>query len=82
MTVSQFSVLTDDQKANLVYSEGVLIGLRKTFDCRILLYQLHGFYVEIWYQPSRNIIRNFLSFTSTDRLDPYLRKLSLEGITG
>jgi hypothetical protein len=80
VTIQQFNLLTEDSQANTIYEEGVLISLRTTSEYRILLYQVEGFYVEVYYHPRHNEIKEFKSFTSTEELEPYLEKINLEGV--
>jgi hypothetical protein len=44
----------------------------------ISLYQIDGFYVEVYYHRENNMIQRFRSFSSTNQLDPYLQQISID----
>jgi hypothetical protein len=80
MTLDRFNLLNDDEKSNALWLKASLIDVIRKDSLTILLYQLYGFYVEVYYNYNRNQIECFQSFNSTDQLEPYLNKISLEGI--
>jgi hypothetical protein len=80
VTLYQYNQLTEDEQANTVYQQGVLISLRYSARHRILLYQVGPFYVEIYYNPRKSCIDQFKSFDNLELLAPYLEKINLEGI--
>ena len=59
------------EQAEAVWS-GVYIEDRQDEEHRILLYQIDGFYVEVYYHKEYNVIRKFRPFASTEQLRPYL----------
>ena len=59
---------------------GTHIGERFDEEHNILLYQIDGFYVEVFYHREYNTIRRFRSFSSTEQLTPYLEQLNLKGL--
>ena len=82
MTLYDFGILDERARVNLVYLEGVYLGKRKEEDATLVLYQLHGFYVEISYQKYRYHIRRIRAFASTFLLDPYLDDMAIENLVG
>ncbi len=44
----------------------------------MLLYQLEGFYAEVYYLKYRFVIEKINCFTTTERLDPYLTEIDVE----
>ncbi len=80
MTLNQFNLLNEDDQACAIWQRGVLIATRASGSCRVLLYQIEGFYVEVFYQPQYHVITKFKSFASTDALDPYFGQISLSGL--
>jgi hypothetical protein len=80
MTLEQFNKLDEDGKSNALWVNASLVDLIRKEYLTILLYQLHGFYVEVYYNYNKNQIEQFKSFNSVDQLEPYLDKISLEGI--
>jgi hypothetical protein len=78
MTLSEFQVLSLQEKANLLHGHGVYIGKRRIIGQIILLYQLEGFYVEVYYTKYRRFITRISCSASTQVLDPYLDQIPVE----
>jgi hypothetical protein len=72
--------LEEREQANVVWSKGVHLGERYNPEHKILLYQIEGFYVEVFYNPVSNAIKRLRSFSNTGQLRPYLEKIDLSGI--
>jgi hypothetical protein len=79
VTEDQFNKLSEDSQSNIISERGALISLRRTDEHRVLLYQIDSFYVEVYYHPTKNVIK-IKSFSGTEQLQPYLNQISLEGI--
>lgn len=67
----------DEMEQMEVIWEGAFVANREDNEHEILLYQIDGFYVEVYYHKEYNVIRKFRSFSSTDQLDAYLDKIDL-----
>lgn len=77
MKMREFQSLSEKKKVAILYQHGVYIG--KKWDKYIsLLYQLEGFYVEIFYKKYRKHIFKMICSESTSILDPYLEQIPLE----
>ncbi|HEV7622148.1 MAG TPA: hypothetical protein VGO09_10455 [Flavisolibacter sp.] len=80
MRQKEFNMLNDDAKSNALWINASLVDIIRKEDLTILLYQLSDFYVEVYYNYLKNQIEKFISFNSTDQLEPYLDKISLAGL--
>jgi hypothetical protein len=80
MTLFEFRVLSDEDQIDLLYQEAVYIGKRKEGRATAVLYQLEGFYVEVYYQKYRRHVSRIIGFTSTIPLDPYLEQINVEDL--
>ncbi len=80
MTLYQFNVLSEDEKAAVLWRKGDFVGERKENNFSISLYQVQSFYVEVFYSGKENKISRLRSFSSTDQLEPYLRKINISGL--
>ncbi|MEO6069067.1 MAG: hypothetical protein ABIP31_00915 [Chitinophagaceae bacterium] len=80
MTRYHFNILDENEKANTIWSKGVLIGERIDAFHKINLYQVDAFYVEVYHHTHFNVITKIQSFSSTNKLQPYLEVISLDGI--
>ena len=74
MTLYQFSALSEQEQANLIW-DGVFLDVVTIGDDNVLLYALEAFFVEVHYAPSLNKIRKLRPFKSIELLDPYLNTI-------
>lgn len=79
MTIYEFNVLTDDEKAALLWNEGLFVT-DKPGD-PVLLYQLCNFYVEVYYEGKENKILKLRSFRSIEQLEAYLNIVDISAVT-
>lgn len=80
MTRYHFNVLDENEKANTIWKKGVLLGERKDAFHKIMLYQVDAFYVEVYHHTHFNVITKIQSFSSTNKLQPYLSEMDLNGL--
>jgi hypothetical protein len=78
MTLFSFKQLDEQEQAEALWDKGVHWGERFDEEHTIALYQIDGFYVEVFYHPEYNIIKRLWSFRSTDQLRPYLEQIPIE----
>lgn len=75
-------VISDDQsKTDQVWS-GVLLGNRISGDQRVFLYEMCGFYIEIYHSMDSNKIIRLALFKGTSFLEPYLDQISNKELDG
>ncbi len=72
--------MTEDSQIKAVDQSGVLIAERKSAYYIILLYQVNGFYVELYLHTHFNVIVNINPFTNMDLLDPYFEKMNINSL--
>lgn len=77
MTIYNFNRMDAVNKVDTLIHHSELIDRRSDAQYRILLYQIDGFYVEVYYDIAYNKIRKIKSFTSTGLLKPYLQKIDI-----
>ena len=78
MTQMDFRLLPQPEQLDVLYNTGVFIGKRKLGSTSVLLYQVEGFYVEVYYKKHRCYASKIHCFRSTEYLDPYLEQIHLE----
>jgi len=81
MTLYQFRSLNENDQANAVW-DGVFIEVRPDKNGSVALYDLGGFYVEVFYNNKDNKITSLKAFKSTDLLLPYLDSLKSDDLFG
>lgn len=77
MTLYQFLQLDEAEQAEAIW-EAAFIADREDKEHKILLYQIDGFYVEVYYHKEHNAVRRYRPFSSTDQLEPYLEKIQIK----
>ena len=80
MLVSHFHQLNEKVQLDTLEESGVFIAERNRPFYNIKLYQLDGFYVELYYHTHFNVVVNINCFTNTDCLDPYLQSIDLDAL--
>ena len=78
MTIYYFTQLTESLQLKALNEFGVLIAERKAAYCDIKLYQVNGFYVEVFHHTHFNVIVNINPFTNMDLLDPYFEQMNID----
>lgn len=80
MKLSEFIILTEDEKLHAVFHSGILIGKRNNFDCKVFLFQLDAIYVEMFCNIDTRQVDEFRFFNNPNGLNPYLNTIPLNGI--
>ena len=79
LSLTEFIDLPQHIQFDVLHKHGVYVGKRKIDDKTVVLFQLHGFYVEVFYKQYRKIIERISTSASTDILLPYLDQVSIRG---
>ncbi|MEI6948788.1 hypothetical protein V9K67_16475 [Paraflavisolibacter sp. H34] len=80
MDLNHFHALSQEGQKETVLKRAVFLSERKTDYFTIMLYQLDGFYIEVFTQKSDHSIVWIKSFTSTESLTPYLSQINLSNL--
>lgn len=78
MKLSDFILLSKEDKKIAVLHNGVLIGKRKTAGLMIFLFQLHHFYVETVCNIDAKEVVEYQAFAHTKPLQPYLENIAID----
>jgi len=76
MTMNEFNAMDETGQIEAV-ARSAHISERQAGKYTILLYQIDGFYVEVYYHMKLNDIVGFRSFSNVDQLFPYLSKIDI-----
>ena len=79
MTISQFNTLDEMEQIEAVWS-GKMIAQRVDDVFDILLYQIDGFFVEVYYHRENNSIRKFEPIANKKQLLFYGDQIDIERI--
>jgi hypothetical protein len=80
MTKTEFEELSDKEQLDRLQSDGVYVGKRKTEGRVAVLFQLHGFYVEVLYNKYRTEVHEIKIASSTEILQPYLEQVNIKDL--
>lgn len=77
LVLEDFKSLAAAQQFDLLQNEGVYIGKRKLGEQTLVLFQLHSFYVEVWYSQFRKKADQMVVTTDTGILQAYLDQIDV-----
>jgi hypothetical protein len=80
MTLYEFKKLHEFKQVEVIYNS-VHISQRWDDEHNILLYQIGGFYVEVFHHRELNIIKRISSFCGIRQLEPYLDQIDISQLT-
>jgi hypothetical protein len=80
MTKTYFTAYPVSDQRKLLLDHGAYLGHRRETPWSVLLYQIADFYVEVFFSVDSLHIHDIDAFEDLDRLDPYLERISLEGL--
>ena len=80
MKLSDFIMLSEEQKKHTVLHQGVLIGKRKKAECLIFLFRLSHFYVETFCDTKTREVTQYRMFEHTKLLQPYLEDIAIDDL--
>ncbi|MFL5742508.1 MAG: hypothetical protein ACJ75B_19955 [Flavisolibacter sp.] len=80
MNFYDFLQLQETEQVEVLWYNGEQIGRRREGEYLILLYQVEGFYVEVFYHSKLREIKRYLSFDCTERLEPYIESIDISPV--
>ena len=78
MKLSEFMLLTQEEKRSTVLQEGVPIAKMEILNYIVFLFQLPNYYVETYCCQESKEIREYRVFPKAEHLTPYLEAISIE----
>ncbi len=76
--IQQFDTLSKEDQQNELLKNGIFLAERQDGPFRIMLYQLNGFYVEVYFFNLYNKVAFFQTFEDTEALQPYLEQINVK----
>jgi hypothetical protein len=80
MTLYDFNILREADQYNELSKHGVMIAELMEEEYKIFLYQIHSFYVELYYNRVDKRVKRLVSFSSTDSLEVYLDQIEIDDL--
>ena len=82
MTFSKFCLATQYVQKTVILFHGVLLMERNLDNLHAMLYQVDGFYVELFFRDGTAGIYRLKTFADVAGLEAYLRHIDISEITG
>jgi hypothetical protein len=79
---ADFANLPEEYQLQSIHLDGVFVGKRKVGNLHVILFQLHSFYVEIYYKKYRKTVDHIVVENSTEILLPYLEQIPIDSLKG
>ena len=80
MTLHEFNMLSLEKQQVALLKHGTFLAERKDPPLRMMLYQMDGFYVEVFFLSRYHKVGWFKGFDTVDELEPYLEKIDLTSL--
>jgi hypothetical protein len=81
LDISAFNMLNREEQVSYLYDQCVFLAQRKeSTRVRVNLYSAGNFFVELGYHTLTHQLGQVRSFTQTDHLAPYLKKLPIPAL--
>ena len=80
MNIKQLKVPGIKNINDTILKNGVHVASRPGFFCRIALFQVEDYYVEVFYNKKTKEVGRIKTFHGTDLLQPYLKQIDISGI--
>ena len=76
----EFIELPLEMQLEILHMDGVYIGKRKFNGQTLILHQLYGFYVEVYYKKYRKKVDHVLTSNTAEILQPYIDQVEVRGL--
>ena len=80
MNLSDFILLTDEEKKMILFHSGTLVAKRTNKDCMVFLFRIESFYVETYCNIETKQVQEYRAFDNTTALNPYLENIFLDDL--
>lgn len=80
MKLQQFRSASKEVQEKMVKVEGVFLMERKSLGVSVLLFQVDGFYVEVFYNTATNSVSFIKSFEDMDGIEAYLERIDISEV--
>jgi len=78
MNLATYRSLNENEQFEIIEHQGVFLAEREDGFYNIRLYQIEGFYTEIFCHTHFNVIVRTKCFSNTQLLEPYLNKIDVD----
>lgn len=76
MSSKEFNQLSNDKKARIILNESVFLASIQDYNCKVHLYSLNNFFVEVRLTPITNDVMK-IAIVNTNELDKFIHQIEL-----
>ena len=80
LSLVEFENLLQELQFKILHKHGVYVGKRKVAEQTVVLFQLHGFYVEVFYKEYRKVLDRICATDNVDVVQPYLNQINVRDL--
>ena len=80
MSYYQFDLLDDRMKGQFIWKHGICVAERFYKCFKVYLFQIHNYYVEVYFNMDFQAIQYVRSFEEQDELQPYLENIDISAL--
>ena len=80
INLTEYKELSWESQLNILHRNGAHVGKRVLDGQIVILFQLNGFYVEVYYKEYRKEISHIITSESPDILMPYLDQIRIRDL--
>jgi hypothetical protein len=80
MNLQQFRAASREAQEKMVKYDGVFLMERRSLGVSVLLYQIGGFYVEVFYNTATDSTSFIKSFEDLDGIEAYLGRVDISEV--
>ena len=80
LSLTEFTTLPRERQLKLLQEHGVYVGKRRVDELTAVLFQLHAFYVELFYKVYRKVVDHIDISDDPDILQPYLNQVNVRDL--
>ena len=77
ITIQDFQFASFEKKCDVVTTYSDYLISRVSKDCKVYLYYVDAFFIEVYYSSADKKVRGIVAFNDTTRLEPYAEMISL-----
>lgn len=80
MTLSEFAAIRKEEQIETIKKDGCFLYVRNEGGIDVILYQLAGFYIEVFFETALDDKITIRSFDDTASLDVYLKEINISAL--
>lgn len=80
MNLYEYTGMDEVEQCEELWFNGVQVAEREESEFNIALYQIHNFYIELFYDKAHKQLHRLRPFCNTNSLDTYLNNLNISAL--